>query len=667
MKKTKQKYFPALHLPKMLQSQKMRMGLLGIIMIPLMYSYIYLWAFFDPYEHIKDLPVAVVNEDVGGTVDGKRFNAGEELVEQLRDNEDAKWEFVTRSQLEEGFKRNRYYLGIVIPDDFSRQAASVTDEEPEVATLQYYGNEGYNYISTQIGARVVSELEISLEHELSRMYAEGIFKELKASAKELGKAADGAVQLHSGTERLHEGLEKLQTGLAKANQGALQLQSGAERLHRGLSKAESAVSSVDKKIDQEVKPKLPEIEEKIESTREVITLLQERSQEIEKIMDVLDQAIEQNKRQEEALNSFLKEHPDLAEDPHLQELEVSIGGEAKTLAQLREEWHSHRTFIEESLQKFEGFLDNLDEMKEQLKQIELAIGKLDQVKELKHGLDELNNGAQILASKLGEMQQGLAQLTGGSDKLVEGAQKLEIGSGELKTGLKDGVKKADDNLKGSDAKSDMISNPVNVEEDPVNPVPNYATGFTPYFLSLSLWVGAMLLFTVIDIHRPAIENFHPLSWGVGALVGFFQAVIVTSALLFGLGIEAKLVIPLYGLTILMAFTFIAINQTLVLYFNDMGRLIAIFILMLQLTSSAGTYPAELLPPLFQWVHPLIPMTYSVEGLRSAISIGDMSMVMHSVRILCGYLAVAIVLMSVGRVMKARDKANRWKLFVGLFK
>lgn len=104
-----------------LRNPKLLIPVAAILFIPILYAGIYLWAFWDPYSHTDQLPVAVVNEDKGAVMDGEKLEIGDDLVKELKDNPDFKWEFVGRKQAENGLKENKYYAVIEVPDNFSKK------------------------------------------------------------------------------------------------------------------------------------------------------------------------------------------------------------------------------------------------------------------------------------------------------------------------------------------------------------------------------------------------------------------------------------------------------------------------------------------------------------------------------------------------------------------
>ncbi|WP_159102354.1 YhgE/Pip family protein [Caldalkalibacillus mannanilyticus] len=193
----------------------------------------------------------------------------------------------------------------------------------------------------------------------------------------------------------------------------------------------------------------------------------------------------------------------------------------------------------------------------------------------------------------------------------------------------------------------MFASPIEIKHEKRADVPNYGTGFAPYFLSLGLFVGALLLSIVFPLREPAVKPASALHWFIGkfvtiALIGTGQALIACVALLYGLGIEVVNVPYFFLFAVITSITFMALIQFLVTTLGDPGRFIAIVILILQLTTSAGTFPLELLPSSLQVFNHWLPMTYSVFGFKEVISGGDLAFMWSNVAVLSIYIGMMMI-------------------------
>ena len=222
------------------------------------------------------------------------------------------------------------------------------------------------------------------------------------------------------------------------------------------------------------------------------------------------------------------------------------------------------------------------------------------------------------------LKMGVNKLYLGSSKLDVGMTKLSDGSKELSDKTTKGYNDLNGSLK-NDTKTmaATFSEPVVMDQEAIDPVKTYGEGFTPYFIPLSLWVGALMMFFVItdkvddDIKASpaAVVAGKFLSYGA---IGFMQAVLASGAVML-LGLRPDNVVLYFLFNIFLSYVFIAIIQCMVFLLGQLGRLMAIVLLILQLTSCAGTFPLEIVPKLFKVLNPFMPFTYAVSGLREVVS------------------------------------------------
>ena len=259
---------------------------------------------------------------------------------------------------------------------------------------------------------------------------------------------------------------------------------------------------------------------------------------------------------------------------------------------------------------------------------------------LTEGTGTLQTGTETLASKSQELAKGSATIADGIVELDEGTLTLQEKLAEANGTASE--------VNPTDKTYGMVGAPVDVEKDGINQVPNYGTGFAPYFLSLGLFVGALLLSIVFPLVEPAIKPTGAFGWftskvSVLAIVGLLQALIAAGVVKFALGMETVNT-PLFVLTaIITSYTFIALVQMCVSILSDAGRFVAILVLILQLTTSAGTFPLELIPAPLQIFNTLLPMTYSVQAFKAAISTGNMSFLWMNNGILIGFMVAFLAI------------------------
>jgi putative membrane protein len=282
------------------------------------------------------------------------------------------------------------------------------------------------------------------------------------------------------------------------------------------------------------------------------------------------------------------------------------------------------------------------------------------------GTKKLVDGAASLYD--GEVQavDGIKRIKNeGTTPLKDGAAELYDGTTKLSSGLKDGHDQMNDNLKASaDDMANFLSDPVELNDEPMYELPNYGTGFTPYFIPLSLWVGALLMFLMIptEVNKKYKNSPWSIVFGKYTLLGtagILQAIITSLVVLFGLKLQVQSIPQFIGFNILTSLAFVAIVHCMINIFgDDVGRFFGLVLLMLQLTSCGGTFPMELVPKFFNSLHAWLPMTYAISGLREIISGADYSVLNMDIIILCS-LIVTFLLISIA--FKSRSEKIKTKI------
>src|SRR5690625_94593 len=169
----------------------------------------------------------------------------------------------------------------------------------------------------------------------------------------------------------------------------------------------------------------------------------------------------------------------------------------------------------------------------------------------------------------------------------------------------------------------FFAEPVVLHKNEVFPIPNYGTGMTPFYTVLALWVGALLLISLLSTDVHETTNLHPREVYGGRLltfitIGMVQTIIVTTGDMLLVGVDVSSPIWFIAFGLLISLIFMIIVYTVVSVFGDVGKAIAIVLLVLQISSSGGTYPVVLLPEFFQMVNPFLPFTYAVDLMREAV-------------------------------------------------
>ncbi|MER6505293.1 YhgE/Pip domain-containing protein [Nonomuraea sp. NPDC001636] len=260
------------------------------------------------------------------------------------------------------------------------------------------------------------------------------------------------------------------------------------------------------------------------------------------------------------------------------------------------------------------------------------------------GLVKLSDGASTLRTGVGRLHDGAGQVDKGMDQLAKGSKDLAGGLGE-------GAEKIPDyDAQQRAARADVMSDPVRLAKTVDNEVPNYGTGFAPFFLPLALWVGAMITFMVLKpLNQRRLAGTQGAvrialaGWLPAVALGAAQVGVLAAVLRFALGLEAAHWLGVIGLLLLAAAAFLAVVQAVNALLGPPGRVVGLALLMLQLTSAAGTYPIETSPGFFQTISPWLPMSWVVSALRRLISGGDLTVVWQACGVLSAFLVLGLAL------------------------
>ncbi|MGA9227570.1 MAG: YhgE/Pip family protein, partial [Mesobacillus sp.] len=224
------------------RNKKLLIPIIAVIFIPVLYSGMFLWAFWDPYEHLSDLPVAIVNEDSGAMIEGEQLELGDNLVEKLQESKDFSFDYVDKAEGEKGLKEQKYYMLIKIPENFSENATTLLDDTPKKLELIYMPNESFNFLSAQIGETAAERIKASVSEKVSETYAETMFDKIGELADGLDKASDGASELMDGAGKLKNGSNELYENLSvlagksvEFNNGMLSAKSGIKEVANGAN------------------------------------------------------------------------------------------------------------------------------------------------------------------------------------------------------------------------------------------------------------------------------------------------------------------------------------------------------------------------------------------------------------------------------------------------
>ena len=646
-----------------------------ISFIPILYSGFFLGSIWDPYGQTKNLPVAFVNEDKGASLNGKSLNVGESVEKKLKDNHDLGWEFVSKQQADEGVNNGHFYAVVTIPSDFSQKAASITKSEPQQAVINFTTTPAKNYIGSLVSNQAAAKVKSSVSEQITQAYAKGILENLDKLGIGLDTAANGASTLHDGLGRLQSGAQtyvggvkqlavnqqSLTGGLAQLSDGSRKLQARLGQLSNNLP-TESQLSQLSDGMKQ-LQSGINQLNASVSNPSPALVAQQNK---VETTAQTLKETIEDSKSDLLTAGGTLRTLG----------VQAAASGSKSTTISLPQISNISRAFTKTQtiIAQTTTLLGDLQTLTQQLsaQQTQLQAG----VSALNNGVNQLTPNAitafngynsvrfannQLLAGSA-SLTNGLNEAKSGSQKLANGASLLESRSGALIDGTSQLASGADTLAnKLADASNrikiqptgattqQQIANPVKSEMTEKGNVPNYGYALSPYVLSLSLFVGALVLNVIYPIRKTFSEQESAIRWwlskaSVAGVAAFMQATILMLVMVFFLGLAPEHPAHFIGAIYLTSFAYMSTVSLLVIVLDNPGRFLAMVLLVLQLGSSEGTFPIQTANGFFQAINPLVPMTYSIRALRQAISGGlDNAFYGGSMWVLAGFLLVANLL------------------------
>lgn len=684
-----------------------RLAMVFILLIPLLYGCIYLAANWDPYGRLDEVPVAVVNHDRPTTFNDKEIHAGQDFVESLHEAGTFKFVDTTDEDAADGLEHGRFYLVITVPEDFSTDLVSGQGDHPERAQIMLRRNDANGFVIGTITNSAQNSIARAIDETAVRSYFEAVFANLQKIREGMQSASDGATKLSDGLTKAKDGSTQLRAGLNEAAPGADALASGAGQLSTGATKAAdgagklaSGLHTLDdgagrlatgsrqvadgtQQLADTVDPVLSLAAEKLPAAQERITRASTTAADLSaNLASRTDSVASKATEADAALASLLAAHPEIADDPAVERLQSRLDEATEKATTVNKDAQA----VAADVAAANTALKNAGDLGDRAASAKAKVGRLNTgahqvatgASDLHHGADQaataadqlssgvgqLADGATRLSNGAGTLASGLHKLSDGSASLDEGLGQLASGANELATGLRDGVARipvltADE----QDDAAQVLSAPVDVTMSVDNPAHVYGRGLAPMFFSIALWVLGISAFFIVrpitgrvitgrasDL-RIAITAWLPL-----ATISVVAGWLMLGAAWLGLGLD-----PVHPwLTILLvaviALAFSSVAHLLRTSLGLVSTAAMLVVLILQLASAGGTYPPELLPPFFANLSHVMPMTYTIDAFRIAISGGLMDKFWRDIILLLLLLASCVTLL----VLVVRSK-RRFRL------
>ena len=692
--------------------------IIGLIFLPSMYAWPNILSSWDPYSHTNNIKVAVISEDEGATVQGKNVNLGESLITNLKGNKNLDWQFVSsKQQAENGVKIGDFYASIVIPKSFSSDITSITRGELKKATIEYTVNEKINAISPKITNSGASALANTIGKNFVEVANGVIFEKLHEAGVKFEENLPAIEQVKEKINHLNDNFTNYENSLNE-------LIGKVDRGYNVLNTIQGTLPEIDRAATNSIMlaNKTNVTIKNIENFNEI--MLKNINTQLDKVIEISGEVVkvaeliqkkptnpEETKAKMKALDSRLEaaeKRLDIAKD--IFEFLNSLSDQNLFQKQLTKinTMESDITKLRSLNKKIYSNIDNYDAISTKVKADFLTTAKrvnynsIDFKKKLntevapliKRVLTNADTKIRNVSSVISRAQ---AQIPTINAKISEAEVKIQTVQGKLLklqgempeikekvqklTGI---VNKADGeidtnalfNLLKVDYKqqAEFFANPVQLKENQLYHIKNYGSAMTPFYTVLSIWVGALLMSSLLTTKVEDEENkYKPYQkyFGRGLLfmiISLLQTLIITLGDMYLLGTQANSPYRFVIYALLISLLFSAIIYTTVCLLGNVGKAVCIILLVLQIGSSGGTFPIQMTSRFFQILYPKVPFTYSIGLLREAVGGVYIPAVNRDMKILLTYLVITLVGGAILVSLKARSaklsrERERSKLFL----
>lgn len=664
---------------------------IALCILPSLYAWFNIKASWDPYAEsgISNIKIGVVNKDLGATLNNKEINLGDRVVKELKGNTQMGWQFVSEEESIKNVKEGKYYAMITIPENFSKSLTSVLTKDVQKGEIIYTVNEKINAIAPKItvkGANAIQEkvskavvetasdailgigkeLGTELENQLPRL--NNIYNQLLEVKSQFGNINDVVNLACDGAYKLKTLISDIQKNIPLINKTLENSQNLGSNLESFLTTSKNNLNNIAPVIKNDIKI-INEISNEVsKNVNALISAINSGSEYAPQIVDSILGKLSSLNTSTESLINILKTmnkfNPGKFDDilETLANVQGAINKAINVLNTVKDSLANGGTPDLSLLNNVIAFTNDVSNITNNLYNNfdENITNKINSI------FDDAYNVAGNVVTVLKEAQNKLPQVTDimntvyeGADKGIEGIDFVKSKLPEAENMLNELVSKIGSINDSEDinriidflktdvsVRSDFLANPVNIIENTLFPMGNYGTGMTPFYTVLSLWVGLLLLSSMLSVEAKGEYSASAQYFGKMML---FMSIAIIQAIIVALGdlylLKIYCVNP--GLFVLGS-VFTSVIFTIILYslcsvFGNVGKVLGIVLLVIQIGGSGGTFPIQLTPKFFQAINPFLPFTYAISFAREAIGGVVQSVLIKDIVVLLIYGAIFILI------------------------
>ena len=666
--------------------------ILALCILPSLYAWFNIKASWDPYgqQATSQIKIGVINNDKGTEFNGKLINIGDQVVDQLKENDLMGWQFVDEAEGEKALEEGTFYATITIPDNFSQDITSLVTSDVKKGQMIYRVNEKINAIAPKLTSKGAT----GVQENINQTIVETVSGILFEAGKGLGLEIQETVlpQLSHVYDQLEELISKfgdMNSLVQTAHNGGIQLKDLIASIQTDLPLIETTITSA--------KTTITSLESFMDTSKSALSdfmpTLKNDLLLIQTIADELNTYVSQI---EEAILSGSDKAPELIEN-----LITKVESTQSLVQSFVKVLESFNKFpagrFDELISQLQGVNGELDKAKDFLQQLhdttvnggEPNLTVLNNIKtllssvsstasaiynrfdsaivpSLNNVIDQAYSTATNVLQVLKEAETKLPDVASllntayeGADKGIDAIEYINSKLPEAENKVREVTAKLGDINESQSLqevltllqeavteRQNFMSSPVDLVEETVFPMHNYGTAMTPFYSVLAQWVGMTLLISMLSVHakgeyRPSEEYFGKFL--LFATIALVQGLIIALGDLYLLNIYC--VNPgLFIVGILFtSITFTFIVYSLVSVFGNVGKVVSIILLVLQVAGSGGTFPIQLTPKFFQIINPFLPFTYAISFARESIGGVVENVLAKDIIIMCIYSVGAVLI------------------------
>lgn len=667
--------------------------LMGIVVVPCLFAWLNILSNWDPFEPASTsrVPVAVVSADKGTDMLGMEINVGEKFIDAVGGNDMIGWHILNdKDKAIDRVYAGEYYAAVIIPEDFSDKIMSFTSGDLQHPVILFYENEKTNAIAPkitdkvrdalkeQIDATFVDTLGSYITEAADAADAAGLdpqtaFSDLSDKMTDLSMDLESSIAMvraFSGLSDAANDLLKASDELIGSSESALDLGEqilGAEEEKIPEKVDTTSVRNVINELTTLLTKDLAKIDSDLSSVRNDMgkyndfvqnkletykTLVGKMKQSTDKIAKKLkDMGLTGLAARFERISGKLKHILD-----RLNKMEKADASNWEIMQGYIDEILADVEFSEQSITKINADVtDNLDkELNQVVKDARKAISKT------RNALDGMYGDMDLLEDALDKSDSALKSLNGGLSGTAATLLSLQNGCRNLAE-LFDSFSDSDllkdvNHLMTNDAEviAENMATPIKMKNEKIYPIRNFGSVMASFYTVVAQWIGAMFAAVMIRVHvkrREGLEKARLTELFIGRyrlfmMIGLAQALLVSLGELLYVGIQC-----LHPLLFILAACVNSIVFTLIVYslvfaFENIGLALGVVIMIVQVAGGGGTFPVEVLPPVFRALYPFMPFHYAMNAMRECVGgmYGHTYIKCLGALILCGLIAMAVGLL-----------------------